>query len=113
MKAKLPAVLTFCGLILSGPFSMAYAEDVQGTLVRRTGGRDFGLPYTELKICPIAQSVSQCVSVYTGPSGRFSVTLNPGRYNVSVTYQARRQSYAGHIDVVRGAVIYPKIVITP
>jgi len=113
VKAKFLTVITFCGLILSGPFSKAYAEDVQGTLVRRTGGRDLGLPYTELKICPTAQSRAKCVSVFTGPSGRFSIRLDPGRYSVTVTYEARRQTYAGQIDVVRGAAIYPKIVIAP
>ncbi len=112
-KVKLPTVVAICGLILIGLFSKAYGEEVQGTLVRRTAGRDFGLPYTELKICPAAQSAARCVSVYTGPNGRFSVRLDPGRYNVAVTYQAGRETYAGQIDVVRGAAIYPKIVIKP
>jgi hypothetical protein len=97
-------------VIVVGPLSEAHGEDVQGTLVRRTAGRDFGLPYTELKICPAVQPGGKCISIFTGPSGRFSVNLNPGRYSVTVTYQAK-QTYAGQIDVVGGRGNYPRIVI--
>ncbi len=103
-------VIALCAVILVGPLSEAHAEDVQGTLVRRSAGRDFGLPYTELKICPAVQPSGKCISIFTGPSGRFSVNLNPGRYSVTVTYQAK-QTYAGQIDVVGGRGSYPRIVI--
>jgi len=106
-------VIIICGLFLIGPLSKAYAEEVQGTLVRRTAGKDFGLPYTELKICPASHTGAKCISVFTGPNGRFSTKLDPGRYSVTVAYEAKRQSYGGQIDVVKGRPIYPKIVITP
>lgn len=110
---KFPQIISLCGLFLIGPFSRVYAEEVQGTLVRRTSGKDLGLPYTELKICPTSKPGAKCVSVFTGPTGRFSTTLDPGRYSVTVPYEAKRQSYAGQIEVVRGVAIYPKIVIKP
>ncbi len=112
-NVKFPQIIGFCGLLLIGPFSTLYAEEVQGTLVRRTAGKDLGLPYTELKICPAGRPGAKCVSVFTGPTGRFSTNLDPGRYSVTVPYEAKRQSYAGQIEVVKGAAIYPKIVIKP
>ncbi len=112
-KMKLLKVITISGLLLIEPSSEAHSEEVQGTLVRRMAGKDLGLPYTELKICPAAKPGAKCVSVFTGPSGRFSVELDPGRYSVTVTDQAKRQAYGGQIDVVKGKAVYPKIVIKP
>jgi hypothetical protein len=108
--SKSVTLIAFCLAILVERFSEAHAEDIQGSLVRRTAGRDFALPYTELKICPTLQS--RCVFVFTGPNGRFSVNLDPGQYSVTVSDQAK-QTYAGQISVVRGTGNYPKIVITP
>ncbi len=112
-NGKFPQIIGLCGLLLIGLIPNVYAEEVQGTLVRRTAGKDLGLPYTELKICPAARPGAKCVSVFTGPTGRFSTNLDPGRYNVTVPYEAKRQNYAGQIEVVKGAAIYPKIVIKP
>jgi hypothetical protein len=93
-------------------FSAVDAEDVQGTLVRRTAGKDFTLPYTELILCPTVQPAGRCLSIYTDPNGRFYANLRPGRYSVGVSYRGK-QTYGGQIEVVKGRGTYPRIVIAP